>query len=157
MQTPKLLWCKENVPAQYARARWFFDLPDFLTYRSCGRTESSASARSLCSTICKWQFDAAAGAWPADLYVSIGLGDLMANGAERIGGQRMLAPGTPLAGGLTAEAAAELGLVAGTAVAASMIDAHAGALAMLGCRAIGEEKDEVQIGDRMGKTMVDSM
>lgn len=37
-------------------------------------------------------------------------------------------PGSPLGDGLTQEAAADLGLNPGTAVAASLIDAHAGGL-----------------------------
>lgn len=37
-------------------------------------------------------------------------------------------PGSPLREGLTEEAAADLGLTPGTAVGASLIDAHAGGL-----------------------------
>ena len=38
--------------------------------------------------------------------------------------------------GLTPEAAKALGLVPGTTVGASLIDAHAGGLALLGCNAL---------------------
>jgi len=44
MQTPKLLWLKEELPAAFQRAAKFFDLPDFLTYRATG-----VDVRSLCS------------------------------------------------------------------------------------------------------------
>lgn len=43
-------------------------------------------------------------------------------------GQQTCCPGTPVGRGLTAEAAADLGLIPGTAVGASLIDAHAGGL-----------------------------
>lgn len=43
-------------------------------------------------------------------------------------GEQTCCPGTPVGRGLTADAAADLGLRAGTAVAASLIDAHAGGL-----------------------------
>lgn len=32
MQTPKLLWLKQNMPECWSRAARFIDLPDFLTY-----------------------------------------------------------------------------------------------------------------------------
>src|SRR5689334_5430542 len=51
MQTPKLLWLKENLPASFARAARFLDLPDFLTYRATG-----VDTRSLCTTTCKWTY-----------------------------------------------------------------------------------------------------
>lgn len=43
-------------------------------------------------------------------------------------GQQACCPGAPVGRGLTAEAAADLGLIQGTAVGASLIDAHAGGL-----------------------------
>lgn len=48
-------------------------------------------------------------------------------------GQTVLAPGTSVGKGLTAEAAVELNLLEGTPVGTSLIDAHAGGLGMLGC------------------------
>ena len=47
-------------------------------------------------------------------------------------GQRVVDSGTPLGAGLTASAAEQLGLRAGTPVAAGMIDAHAGGIGTVG-------------------------
>lgn len=48
-------------------------------------------------------------------------------------GERTCCPGNLVGGGLTPEAAADLGLDPGTAVGASLIDAHAGGLGRLYC------------------------
>lgn len=49
----------------------------------------------------------------------------------------MLPPGASLGNGLTPEAAKDLGLPTGTAVAASLIDAHAGGLGNFSLHAYG--------------------
>ncbi|RJL00932.1 ribulokinase [Paracoccus aestuarii] len=122
METPKLLWLRENRPAVYAAARHFFDLTDFLTWKATG-----SAARSICTVTCKWTYLAHEGRWDAAYLRAIGLGDLADEGFSRIGTE-VVTPGTPLGAGLTAEAAAAMGLRPGTAVAAGLIDAHAGGI-----------------------------
>jgi FGGY-family pentulose kinase len=130
MQTPKLLWLKQNLPAAWKRTARFFDLPDFLTYRATGD-----DTRSLCSTVCKWTYLGHRGpdgaGWDKTYFAEIGLGDLADEGFARIG-TRVRPMGEPVGAGLTERAARELGLVAGTAVGVSIIDAHAGGLGLLG-------------------------
>ena len=75
--------------------------------------------------------------WPEETYRAIGLGSLLADGARRIGAE-IVAPGAPLGAGLTASAAAAMGLAPGTPVAAGLIDAHAGSLGTIG-GALGTE------------------
>ncbi|WP_434361094.1 FGGY-family carbohydrate kinase [Parasalinivibrio latis] len=126
MQTPKLRWLKREMPHTWKRAGYFFDLPDFLTWKATGD-----DSRSLCSTVCKWTYLGHDTGWDKDYFETIGLVDLLDNGAIKIG-NRILPMGQPVGHGLTANAAAELGLVPGTPVATSMIDAHAGGLGVLG-------------------------
>lgn len=127
METPKLLWLSRHRPDAFASARRFFDLPDWLTYRATGN-----EARSSCTVTCKWTYLAHENRWDEGYFRAIGLGALADEGFERIGTE-IVSPGTPL-GGLTGTAAAELGLRAGTPVAAALIDAHAGGLGTLGIR-----------------------
>lgn len=127
MQTPKLLWLKQRLPASWARAARFFDLPDFLTYRATGD-----ETRSLCSTTCKWTYLAHhKSGWQGDFFRAIELGELVDEDYRRIG-RTIRHMGSPIGDGLTAAAAAELGLRAGTPVGVSIIDAHAGGLGVLG-------------------------
>ncbi|RQP06630.1 MAG: ribulokinase [Paracoccus sp. BP8] len=120
METPKLLWLSENRPEVYAAAAHFFDLTDFLTWKATGALE-----RSACTVTCKWTYLAHEGRWDADYFRQIGLGDLADDGFARIGA-RVVDPGTPLGQGLTEAAAEAMGLRPGIAVAAGLIDAHAG-------------------------------
>lgn len=126
METPKLLWLKEHKPEVYRDAWQFLDLTDFLTWRATGDL-----ARSTCTVTCKWTYLAHEKKWDRSYFESIGLGDLADNSFERIG-QRVVEPGTKLGNGLTEHAAMELGLEAGTPVAAGVIDAHAGGIGTVG-------------------------
>jgi D-ribulokinase len=128
MQTPKLLWIKENMPEVFAAAGQFFDLPDFLTWAA---TESLT--RSACTVTCKWTYLAHEDRWDESYFQQIGLEELSAEGYARIG-QKIVAPGTPVAKGLTQEAATQMGLAPGTPVGAGLIDAHAGGIGTVGAQ-----------------------
>lgn len=146
MQTPKLLWLKRNLPASFAKAARFLDLPDFLTYRATG-----VDTRSHCTTVCKWTYlgheQGGAGEWSRSYFERIGLGDLLEDGARRIGakvsqlGHRV--------GNLSENAARDLGLAAGTAVGVSIIDAHAGGIGLLGTTTDGAELSESDLERRL--------
>lgn len=128
METPKLLWLSEELPASFAGAWQFLDLADFLTWKATG-----SLARSVCTVTCKWTYLAHEQRWDEGYFRAIGLGALADEGFARIGTE-IVAAGTPLGSGLTAQAAAELGLAPGTAVAAGLIDAHAGGIGTVGAR-----------------------
>jgi D-ribulokinase len=128
METPKLLWLSENLPESFARAKHFFDLSDWLTYRATGSLD-----RSVCTVTCKWTYLAHEKRWDESYFREIGLGALADEGFTRIG-TRVVDPGTPLGRGLTEKAAEELGLKSGIAVGAAMIDAHAGGIGSIGAR-----------------------
>jgi D-ribulokinase len=126
METPKLLWLQQHRPTVFDSAWQFFDLADFLTWRATG-----SLARSVCTVTCKWTYLAHESRWDPSYFQAIGLGVLADEGFARIGTD-IVTPGTPLAQGLTAQAAADLGLRAGTAVGAGLIDAHAGGVGTVG-------------------------
>lgn len=151
METPKLLWLKEQLPGTWQRATRFFDLPDYLTYRATGD-----DTRSLCTTVCKWTYlghEPAAspdtvGRWDASYFRQVGLGDLAEEGFRRIG-TRVRPMGEPLGRGLTERAARELGLAPGTPVSVSIIDAHAGGLGVIGAALQGHAPDESELESRL--------
>ena len=126
METPKLLWLKELLPSTFEKAGHFFDLTDYLTWRCTGDL-----SRSICTVTCKWTYLAHEESWDPDYFRTIGLGTLADEDFARIG-QSIVAPGSSLGSGLTSEAAADLGLQAGTPVAAGLIDAHAGGVGTVG-------------------------
>lgn len=143
METPKLLWLRQNMPEVFARAGKFFDLPDFLTWRATG-----AESRSLCSLVCKWTFLGREQRWDAGYFREIGLGALADEGFARIGTE-FLSPGAPVGGGLSAAAAAEFGLKPGIPVATSAIDAHAGGIGVIGAAVDGVVPDEAVLSRRL--------
>lgn len=128
METPKLLWLRENRPDVFDAAVQFFDLADYLTWRATG-----SLARSVCTLTCKWTYLAHESRWDESYFRAIGLGVLADEGFARIGTE-VVSPGTALGRGLTQAAAAELGLRVDTPVAAGMIDAHAGGVGTVGAQ-----------------------
>jgi D-ribulokinase len=126
MQPPKLAWLARVKPETFGKAAHFVGLTDFLTFRATG-----SLTRSLCTVACKFSYLAHEKRWPGEFFKSVGLGALCDDGFARLGAD-IAAPGTPLGRGLTAEAAAAMGLNPGTPVGAGLIDAHAGALGTLG-------------------------
>ncbi|KAJ7396722.1 FGGY carbohydrate kinase domain-containing protein isoform X11 [Pitangus sulphuratus] len=86
--------------------------------------------RSLCTVVCKWTYTPDRG-WDDTFWKMVGLEDLVKDKYEKIG-NHVLSPGEAVGKGLTPEAAKDLGLPEGIAVAASLIDAHAGGLGVIG-------------------------
>lgn len=128
METPKLLWLAEHMPDTFGKAWQFFDLTDFLTWRTTG-----SLARSVCTVTCKWTYLAHENRWDEGYFRTVGLGALADESFQRIG-TKIVPGGTSLGGGLTPAAAVELGLMPGTPVAAGLIDAHAGGIGTVGAR-----------------------
>jgi FGGY-family pentulose kinase len=136
MQTPKLLWLKQHMPNSWQNIGHVFDLPDFLTWRA-----TQDETRSLCSLVCKWTYMGHDNRWDESYFRQIGLEDLLEHDAAKIG-RDVKTMGEPLGHGLTQRAASEMGLLPGTAVSVSIIDAHAGSLGTLGAAgASGEHAD----------------
>ena len=125
METPKLLWLADHQRQTFDAAWQFFDLTDYLTWRATG-----SLARSMCTLTCKWTYLGHERRWDGSYFEAIGLGQLADEAFARIGTD-VQDPGTRV-GGLTAAAAADFGLTAGTAVAAGLIDAHAGGVGTVG-------------------------
>jgi FGGY-family pentulose kinase len=124
MEIPKLMWLKRHLPESWARAGLFLDLADYLTWRASGST-----ARSECTLTCKWTYLAhAQEGWQRDFLAAQGIADLL----ERGGLPRRASPIGEDLGPLTPAAATDLGLTAACRVAVGLIDAHAGALGLLG-------------------------
>ncbi|KAH7105324.1 Pentulose kinase [Auriculariales sp. MPI-PUGE-AT-0066] len=131
MEIPKILWLKKNVPERRFEELQFFDLPDYLTYRATGST-----ARSTCSLTCKCSYMPNVG-WKHEFFSAIGLQSLVDAKFRQVGAgdnDPVLTAGLPVGTGLTEAAAAELGLVPGTPVASSVIDAYAGWMGTVAAR-----------------------
>ena len=126
MEIPKLLWLKRHLPSTYRSADHFFDLADYLSFRATGST-----ARSMCTLACKWNYLAHEQRWCGNYFERVGLSDLASDNFAKIGNE-IVAPGTPLGTGLTKSAARDFGLLEGTPVGASLIDAHAGGVGTIG-------------------------
>jgi D-ribulokinase len=131
METPKLLWLKENRPEVFASAWQFMDLTDFLTWRATGDL-----ARSICTVTCKWTYLGHEGRWDPDYFTTAGLSELADEGFKRIG-TNVVPAGSALGAGLSQQAAEDFGLIPATPVAAGLIDAHAGGIGSVGAHGGG--------------------
>lgn len=137
MEMPKLMWLKRHRPEQWARAGYFFDLADFITWRATG-----SNARSRCTMAAKWNYLAhEERPWNASFLKAIGLEDVRERGSLP---EETLVVGSPV-GRLTAGAAADLGLDTDCVVATGLIDAYAGTLGVLGRFAGEPQKLERQL------------
>lgn len=131
----KLLWLKNNDPQRFQSATAFFELPDWLVFKCIGGSAASSS-RSLCCAVCKWGYD-------ADCKCHCDIVEFL--DAKTRFGSSISTPGS-IAGFLCSSSAAQLGLSerqdsfesdkenlnpSKVVVATSLIDAHAGMLAML--------------------------
>jgi FGGY-family pentulose kinase len=124
METPKLMWLRRHLPQAWAQAGHFFDLADFLTWKAAGALD-----RSQCTLTCKWTYlGHEASGWQRDFFARVGIPDMVERG-------RLPERASPIGkdlGPLTADAAQQLGLTARCRVGVGLIDAHAGALGVLG-------------------------
>lgn len=145
MEIPKLLWLKRYLPSTYNAAGHLFDLADYLSFCATGST-----SRSICTLACKWNFLAHEHRWSSSYFERIGLGDLASDGYAKIGTE-IVAPGMPLGVGLTRSAARDFGLLEGTPVGASLIDAHAGGVGTIGGR--GGSGEPVDVCRRLAYIM----
>lgn len=136
MEMPKVLWLKNNMPAEEFSRCKFYDLADALTHMATG-----SETRSFCSTVCKQGFvpvgvDGSVKGWQEDFYTAVGLGELAQDNFKRVGGVNgvngeYLSAGE-LVGPLSAKAAGQLGLKEGIAVGSGVIDAYAGWIGTVG-------------------------
>ncbi|KAI1428515.1 Nup93/Nic96-domain-containing protein [Xylaria sp. FL1777] len=138
MEIPKVLWLKNNMPAELFDRCKFYDLADALTHLATGN-----ETRSFCSTVCKQGYvpvgvDGSVKGWQEDFYHAIGLSDLVKDNFKRMGGVdgvngNYMSAGE-LVGTLSEHASKQLGLPAGIAVGSGVIDAYAGWIGTVGAK-----------------------
>jgi hypothetical protein len=151
-EPPKLAYLAKTMPPAVFAATAFFDLADWLSWKCVGGPAAS-SPRSSCTVACKWGWGPlGVDGWSCDFWREVGLASLVDGDvvSTRIG-REVVTPGACV-GVLCAAAAADLGLGGGGAVrvGAGMIDAHAGALAMLNPRGgVLLEKAAPAVGNRL--------
>lgn len=111
----KLLWLKEKEADTYERAAHLVDAPDWATFRLTGRLTANVNTAAT-----RGFHDGDAGGWPRSFYEEIGLEDVFGKLPPDV-----VALGEHV-GGLSAAAAEDLGLKAGTPVAQGGGDAWVG-------------------------------
>lgn len=129
METPKILWIKNNLNADNFDNLQFFLLPDYLTYRA-----TASSTRSGCSLSCKCSY-LPTQEWDPSFFKSMGLSSIVSNDFRQVGTPGdVSSAGFPIGSGLSAQSAEELQLPPGTPVGSPLIDAYAGWLGTISAR-----------------------
>ena len=126
----KTLWIKNNLPNVYRRAAKILNLKDYLVGRLTGRLVTDVSHAGLSGIA----YDIRRNCWNNEV-----LGELELD-SDKLPEPL---PSDEIAGALTAEAASELGLTAGTPVAGGGIDSAAGYLA---CGAVEAGQSAMTLG-----------
>lgn len=127
MEVPKLMWLKRHRPEIWTRVGHLFDLADFLVWKSTG-----SLARSQSTLTSKWTFLAHEQlGWQRDFLARVGLEDVLEKGKL----PDVASPVGTCVGALSQAAAHALGLNPKCVVGIGMVDAHAGALGVLGAAA----------------------
>ena len=129
---PKALWLKRHEPEIFERAARIVECTDWMMHELTGEWTLSLNHVAV-----KWNYARPDGGWPRGLMAAVGLDDLL---GEVAGDDRAAGRGD---GRLSARAAADLGLKAGTPVAQGGIDAYLG---MLGMGATGDGDVAVIVG-----------
>lgn len=138
----KLVWLNENDQERIHSALGFFELPDWLVYRSINENfidTNNSIPRSSCCVVCKWGYNS------DDNHHCDIIASLDSSITTRIG-NTVMGPGT-ISGFMSKKVAEELGIIndkfkedkenfmslssTNIVVATSLIDAHSGMLAML--------------------------
>jgi ribulose kinase len=144
MQPSKIMWLKRHLSMQqWARARHFFDLPDYLHFRATDQLD-----RSLCSCVCKLCYRSSEHqqGWDDKFWSKFDLDGLMENQSEKLGQCVRKSFSYSDHDRLSQQAANDLGLLAGIHVGAPLIDAYAGALGGLACKC---PIDDVRLNQRL--------
>ena len=115
----KALWIKENEPELWNKATRFYECTDWLMYKLTGEYTASINCASA-----RWYYNSHEGGYPIDFYEKIGLEDLAQKLPERV------VQMGDFVGGLTGNAAEELGLKAGIPVGEGGADAFVGVIGL---------------------------
>jgi len=126
------LWLRNERPDAYAAARWLLDVPEYLTFRACGRAVAARDTTSL--RWCTDNRDPGALAWDPQLAAMAGLE--ISKLPEQV-------PAATVVGTLNARAAADLGLPETVKVVAGTGDTTAAAL---GAGAVRDHQAHLYVG-----------
>ncbi len=116
---PKALWIKDNEPENYNNTKHICDCGDWLMQKLTGEWKASINMASS-----KFYYDRDNGGFPESLLSAINFEEFLEKYPQDV-----VDLGT-VVGGLTKEAAKELGLKEGTPVAEGAVDAYAGAIGL---------------------------